>query len=257
MTLIVAHKCSDGVVVGADTLATLGSFGQHTVQERLSKLHIVREELILAVSGPVGLAQRYQEELEASPAPKQKYGNKKPMAAAVEISAAFWQHASLELQRAQVAAQATQNRTPLDNALAQAVVAVRTSGADRLFQFSETCAPEEATTDLPYVSIGSAQRNADPFLSFLRRLWWRDSLPTVGGAVLTVLWALQQTIEATAEIGGGPQIAVLQSGKARLLDDEELREHRDGITSIEKLLVEWKNRIASDVIDVDTEPPNP
>jgi len=58
MTLIVAMKCSDGVVVGADSAATLGSFGEQTVKEIATKLYIVKDSLILGLSGPVGLAQR-------------------------------------------------------------------------------------------------------------------------------------------------------------------------------------------------------
>ncbi|GEM_PF-6024646 len=67
MTLIVAWKSSDGVVVGADSAATLGTSASQTVKETVTKLYIVKDKLILGVSGPIGLAQRYYEELNNIP----------------------------------------------------------------------------------------------------------------------------------------------------------------------------------------------
>lgn len=64
MTLIVGIKCDDGIVLGADGAATLGVMGQSTVRQATKKLDILKESVVVGVSGPVGLAQRIRGEIE-------------------------------------------------------------------------------------------------------------------------------------------------------------------------------------------------
>ena len=64
MTIIVAIKCKDGVVVGSDGAATLGSLGQSTISQPMTtKLDIIQKQIILGLSGPVGLGQLYAAQL--------------------------------------------------------------------------------------------------------------------------------------------------------------------------------------------------
>lgn len=248
MTLIVAFKCSDGIVVGADSAATLGSVGQETVKEIATKLFIVRGSLILGVSGPVGLAQRFFQELESMPAPEfQGLARKRAHDASTSISGLFWKHAQVEYQRAQVVAQAMGNRAALDNALHQTLVALRTGADDRLFQFTETCAPEEATDALPYVSIGSGQQNADPFLAFLRRVFWPGSVPSLHGGIFATLWTLTETIESCPGRVSGPiTIAVLKDGAARFLEAVETEEHKEAVGEAQEALRGFRHDLEPD-----------
>ena len=239
MTLIVGVKCSDGVVIGADSAATLGSGGQQTVKEVVTKLEIIKDTLILGVSGPVGLAQRYAGEIGAlSSNELQTLGRLRGHEIGVEISKKLWMHAQPEYERAGQVAQAVRNNAPLLNAHHQTVVAIRGSGEDRLFQFSETCAPEESTVDLPYVSIGSGQANADPFLSFLRRVFWPQGTHlNVSQGIFISLWSLTQTIRSSPGGVAFPIVmAVLQNGQARMLPEAEMDEHKQAIEEAEKAL---------------------
>ena len=60
MTLIVGFKCSDGLVVGADSGATMGDVsGLRTIMQPMTKIQIVADKAIVGVSGPVGLGQLY------------------------------------------------------------------------------------------------------------------------------------------------------------------------------------------------------
>jgi 20S proteasome alpha/beta subunit len=234
LTVIVAWKCTDGVVVGADSAATLGSFGITTVKESTdSKLAIIRETLILGVSGPVALSQKYEEALKAiSFGEFNDMCNKPGAEVASYLSAKFWEHAQPAYQRAAVVVQATQNRAALNDAIHSSVVAVHTKGRDRLFQFTDTCSGEEATEQLPYLSIGSGQQNADPFLAFLRRTFWPNSMPNLSDGIFACLWTLTETINsAPSGIDGPITLAVLESGKARMLDKDELKEHVEAIDS--------------------------
>ncbi|MYD65645.1 MAG: hypothetical protein F4X26_06655 [Chloroflexi bacterium] len=182
---------------------------------------------------------------------------RKPSEVGVAISKAFWQHAEIEYQRSHVVAQATQDRSPLLHATHNSLVALRHLSKDRLYQFSETCAPEEATRELPYVALGSGQANADPFLAFLKRVLWDDGQPTVAGGQLAVYWALHQTIEATPGLGGEPVLATLQRGTAQLVPDEQLVEHREAIDNIENQLREWRDKLSAEASPDTPSPPDP
>ena len=254
MTLIVALRCVDGVVVGADSLATRGAMGNSTVQETTQKISVVRGSRILAVTGPVGLAQRYNEALDGI---ADQVFKSSAMSVATQISAEFWKHANLEYQRSSVVAQATGSRAPLAHASHSSIVAANCAGGDRLFQFSETCAPEEATDGLPYVTMGSGQTNADPFMAFMRRVFFPSGVLPVVDGVFVVNWALLQGSMATPGIGGAPQIAILQKGKARILDPAELVEHSAAVEDAERALVEWRAQLSPDTKSKGTPPPAP
>jgi hypothetical protein len=214
VTLIIAVKCHDGVVVGADSAATLGVRGAQTVRETVTKLEIIKDALILGVSGPVGLAQRYAAELDHIPKPDfNALAQKPPHDLSTTISGLLWKHAGVEYPRAQMVAQAMGSGTPLVNVIHQTLIAFRCRADDRLFQFTETCAPEEATKDLPYVSIGSGQQNADPFLAFIRRIFWPRDMPNLQGGIFATLWALTETTESSPGNVGPPfTLAILESG---------------------------------------------
>ena len=255
MTLIVGYLCSDGVVIGADSLATLGSGGSMTVQEPTSKLSLIKKQRILALTGPVGLHQRYRDEMEKISWTSLK--QKKPSEIGVAISEAFWRHANIEYERSRTVVQATQNPSSLTHAMHSSLVALQHLSKDRLYQFSETCAPEEATDELPYVALGSGQANADPFLAFLKRVLWDDRQPTIADGQLAVYWALHQTIEATPLLGGDPVLATLQRGKAEFVPEEQLLEHRQAIDNIESQLRYWRDTLSAETSPDTPPPPEP
>lgn len=228
--------------------------GTSTVQETTQKIFVVRGSRVLAVTGPVGLAQRYSEALDAVP---EQVFKASAMNVATHISGEFWKHANVEYQRSGLVAQATGSRAPLAHANHSAVVAASCGGTDRLFQFSETCAPEEATDGLPYVTMGSGQTNADPFMAFMRRVFFPTTVPPVVDGVFVVNWALIQGGMATPGIGGAPQIAVLQKSKARLLDPNDLVEHNAAVEDAERALVEWRTQLSPATKSKGSPPPAP
>jgi len=142
----------------------------------------------------------------------------------------LWNFAGPEYQRAGLVTQAVGNRGPLVNAIHHTVIAIRNGGEDRLIQFSETCSPEEATEDLPYVSIGSGQQSADPFLAFLRRTFWERTTPTLEGAIFATVWTLDEIIQSSpGKLGYPITIATLQNGNARVLDEDDWTDHKTAV----------------------------
>src|SRR5207245_1801501 len=83
------------------------------------------------------------------------------------------------------------------SALASALVATMIGKAYHLFQFNHQGSAEAATTHLPFVAIGSGQATADPFLAFIRRLFWPSKLPATGEGLFAGVWTVRHAIHTS------------------------------------------------------------
>src|SRR5215217_2360368 len=193
MTLIIGIKCSDGIVVGADGAATLGAMGQQTIRQSVRKLSIISQKIIVGVSGPVGLSQRFNWRIEEMYT-NNKLANKKTPEAMNIIRAELWKDIEGEMNSAAVARNLI-GQAAYSSALSSSVVALPLDKKFALIQFDQQGAPEEATEHLPFVSIGSGQPTADPFLAFIRRIFWPDALPSLETGIFSTVWALDHAIE--------------------------------------------------------------
>jgi hypothetical protein len=107
------------------------------------------------------------------------------------------------------------------------------------------------TSNVPFISIGNASAMADPFLAFLRRVFWRDRAPTLAESVFAITWTLDHAIQTMPGGLADPmQIIVLEQQRsgakwqARELDANELREHREAITTAEAALRSFRETLA-------------
>ncbi|HUO32595.1 MAG TPA: hypothetical protein VMU80_25505 [Bryobacteraceae bacterium] len=260
MTLIIGIQCSDGVVVGSDGAATLGALGNQTVQQPVKKLAIISGSVILGVSGPVGLGQRFHGELQALWDGK-KLSSKKPYEAMSIIRPEFWKHAELEFRAAQVTAPML-GQPALNGALSHSVVAMPLSKDAHLFQFDQNCSPELATTDLPFIAVGSGQKGADPFLAFLRRIFWTNGQPSVADGVFATIWCLDQAIRTNPGGVGDPiQVMTLEkitgNWAARELSALDFEEHRQNIAEAEQALANYKKEQTTGGKSAPPPPPEP
>ncbi len=243
MTLIIGIKCSDGITVGADSAATLGTTtGLRTVIQPMAKLSIVRGQAIVAVSGPVGTAQLFKDRVDSA------YNDLRNMSAedaGRTLRQAFLQDQEITLKVASLA-QSVVGPAAQGDVLCQTLVAAAPGKPPYLVQFDYQCAPELATDDLPFVAIGSGQSIADPFLAFLRRVFWQDSLPSLNEGSFAAVWTLQHAIlAAPGGIAAPISIANLQvtSGQpsARLLPEGEIKEHYEAVGAAEDRLREFRS----------------
>lgn len=246
MTLIVGIKCQDGIVVGADGAATLGVMGQTTVRQATKKLDILKESIVLGVSGPVGLAQRIRGEIELLWEDK-KLSGKRPHEAMSILRDVLWKHVEPELKAATVAMSVVGAAAAAESAICATMVALPISKVPCLFQFNQQCSPEEATENLPFVSIGLGQRIADPFLAFIRKIFWPRNLPTLAEGVFATLWTLNHAIDtAPGGISGPTQIVRLEKAsggnwRARELAEAEQEEHQEAISEAENSLRSFRD----------------
>ena len=246
MTLIIGIKCSDGVVMGADSAATLGTAtGLSTVIQHINKLHILQGHMVMGVSGQVGLAQLYLDQIDGLWKNKKLGINVDLPQVQREIRNAIYQDALPAMQAAQVSAPLLGPDRAFILANTASLIALPVggpTGRPELVQFNHIGQAEAATSDLPYVAIGSGQQIADPFLAFLRRVFWPKTLPDLINGILAVTWTLIHVIDVNPGGVSEPiQLAVLEKSKgkelrARELTYQDIEEHRQDANDAEEYL---------------------
>jgi 20S proteasome alpha/beta subunit len=240
MTLIVGIKCKDGIVMGADGAATFGPHGQPTIRQSVKNKirRLGADQGMVGVSGHVGLGQRIIGEIEGLRNAGQFKGSS--FQVMTTIRKAIWGHIEVEMQIARAAAQAA-GAGALQAVMSSTLAAVLLNAKEPcLFQFDYMAMPEQATDDLPFVAIGSGQLIAEPFLAFLRRIYWPNKLPTVDEGVFAAVWTIQHAI-LTHHGGVGPPIQVVtlresDGWKAKEMPEARWQELLGHIESIEKEL---------------------
>lgn len=237
MTAIVGIRCQDGIVLGTDSSATFSAGSFRTIEQPTDhKLQIIADRVLVAGTGQIGLGQRFAAILKS--AYSEKIFQKPAVDAAVEITRATIKNfASTEVARGQYGA----------------LVAFPVGNKPHLCEFAiADLQPELKDDHLWYCSMGSAQPITDPFLGFIRRVFWKDGPPTVSEGVFATLWTLQQAIELNpGGVGGDAIVGVLANGKdgkmaARLLTADELSEQMDAIDAAEKHLETFRTESQAD-----------
>jgi hypothetical protein len=95
---------------------------------------------------------------------------------------------------------------------------------------TDTFQPEFKQDKLFFVSMGSGQGLADPFLAFVSRVLWKNTLPDIRLGRFGLYWALNHTINRAPGFVGGPiRMAVLSKINNRWsayesADDQEATE---------------------------------
>lgn len=263
MTLIVGIKCEDGIVVGSDGAATLGAMGQQTVRQTFKKIAIAQDCCVVGTSGPIGISQRILGVVDQM-WNKKAFSGKAAFEVMTLLRKELW--TSILLAEVQAATQVKNliGQPALVSALCACVIAMPVQHELRLFSFDQNLAPEESSDDLPFIAIGSGQSIADPFLAFLRRIFWEKRPPNLAEGVFTTWWALQHAVKtAPGGIADPKQIVVLERLKdgfvARELDTKELHEHEVAVGQAEDYLRSFMQYMSTDgeVQDIPKmEPPN-
>ena len=249
MTVLVGVKCKNGVVIGADGIATSAAGKLSTIEIPTTKIDIIDGKIIVAGTGSVGLGQRFTHIVNNSWQNKLFKGN------AIDIATQLSRNGLINFEQ-------TGLRPP--NIQFGALVAFPCSKVPTLCEFDiGTFQPELKVDDRIWlVSMGSGQQIADPFLFFLRSIFWRDELPTLQQAVFGVTWSLAHTVECNpGGIGEPIQIAVLSNDNgepsARILSQDELEEHRQNVDGAKAHLREYPSEILDSKVDVPELPTPP
>ena len=224
MTAVVGVICSDGVVIGTDSSATMGPrTNVPSIEHPIDKLHILDNKVIIAGTGSVGHGQRF-EQIIKNQWEKLLFAHNKRLSA-VEVCTKLSKYGIDDfLLTRSVGAYGT-------------LVAFPHKSGPILCEFTvEDFQPELKVSDnICWCSMGSTQMITDPFLAFLGSILWSNrGQPTVRQAMLAVTWTLDHAIELNP--GGVKEpvkMAVLKNGdlgySAVFVTKDELEEHRGWI----------------------------
>lgn len=231
MTAIVGIFCSDGVVIGSDSSASFSHTANfRTIEQKVKKVEIIADQVIIAGTGMVGLGQRFTEIVREYWSAK-KGANKTPIEVAKDLCALGIKDFV---------------STNVDKGNFGALMAFPSSKSKhpQLCEFPITdFQPEFKNENMWFVSMGCGQPITDPFLGLMRRVFWGDSPPTLNEGIFAVTWTLKHVIELNpGGINGPQQIAVLDADNhARLLKDDELQEHINNAEGAEIYLKAYKD----------------
>ena len=245
MTLIVGVRCTGGVVLGADGAATLADpLGMGTVIQPVRKLRVFDATVIMGASGPMSLVQLYCDRVEVLWKKRKPGRNRSTSLPDVQrqIYDAISKDAAKALRDAETMSKVLGANAAAMLASTSSLIALPVAGQAELIECDYTGKPEAKSDDLPYAAIGSGQRLADPFLAFLRRMFWADQPPTLSQGLLAAVWTLEHAIRVnTGGVSHPIQLATLTENPegdmdARLLSSEDIDEHLQSVDAIEEYI---------------------
>jgi hypothetical protein len=252
VTVLVGILCEDGVVIGSDSSATYGPAPMvKTIEYDALKLEIVEDAIITAISGAVGLGQRFNEQLGSlfrtlmtphrGGAQQMTMTPMGPMILPLHaaLSKVPVDHIPLDtispietgtLISETIIANFRRTQSSIQTNTAQgwglgALVAFVSNNNPQLIEFDGVQfhpelkgQPDPARGDRPRVwrsvSMGSGQMMSDPFLGHAYRLLFGDTVPRVDRAKLAVSWTLDHVIRYnTGGIGGAQRLAILERNR--------------------------------------------
>jgi hypothetical protein len=236
LTVIVAVRCSDGVVVGADdvTLLTVGDFP--IVRVPTKKLAVIENAVLVATAGDVGLRQRFEYLVE------QAYGEGK-------FNGSWIKAAEYIAETAVKAFKRTGARNKNKGYDLSALMAAPFHGRHELIEFADgNLQPLKKTDEVHFASLGIGQHLADPFLAFISRVLWKGQAPTVRIGTIGVLWALTHAYHcAPTGVGEPGRLGVLSkkdsSWSAEIFDYSDLSEQTQHVRAIESGLPDFALQI--------------
>ncbi len=259
MTLIVGILCTDGVVLASDSAATFGSDGRQTIgQQAVEKVRILRNQVLYASTGAVGMAQVIANAVGAmwDENPFSRMSTTEDAMDAIGRKIA--ERVGPYLQTAQMTRAIG---CDVSATLCKSVVALVFKKRPCLFNFDYGGAPEQASVDLPFVALGSGQAIADPFLAFLKRTVWRGKQPTIAEGKLAAVWTVIHACQTNPGGVAGPvQLATLHidDGKPVVtrLTPDDVSEHGQQIQAAEDAMVR-ELKPATETEELNSPPPPP
>jgi 20S proteasome alpha/beta subunit len=227
VTLLVGVLCGDGVVLAADSAVTMaGGPGQLTITHPARKIEIIAGKLIIAGTGQMGLGQRFCAVVDRM-WPILEVADTPP----VEVGRSLCQHTVNDF---------ASTRTPAGGL--GALVAFPSKGAFHLCEFQVAdFQPELKTEKLWYVSMGSGQSLADPYLALIRKVFWSKGPPNVEDGIFAAVWVMHHAIKAAVGFVGPPiDVAILAKDGASMLPTDRVQEHLENVEAADEYFASWK-----------------
>ncbi len=213
MTVLVGVRCTDGVIIGADSAVTYSPVSDpnfYTAEAASGrKVYVVHNEIVVATTGEVGLGQRlvrFLQDALSDQNQRNDFLNAPPANAGTWIS----QNATANFKQTLAPWERSYNLG--------ALVGVVVQNEPRLYWFDQQNFRPELVGErdetgqfrtLPLITHGGGQKLADPFLLHAHRvLFGEGHFPDVGEGRLLVAWTLDHVIRYNVGGVGGAQCIV-------------------------------------------------
>jgi len=194
-----------------------------------SKIQLFPGNVIVAATGSVGFTQRLHHHVDAA-----VKGNVFKNMPVNECTANISKRMLTDLQSSMV------QKHPHHGIGFGAIVAAPIKDEAFLVEYATTdFQPEIKKDKLFFVSMGSGQQLADPFLAFVARVLWKGEAPNVDMGKFGVYWVLDHTIRlAPGGVGGPIKLATLRKveGAWQAQEFDETQEQAQYITELESYL---------------------
>lgn len=235
MTLIIGVKCSNGIVIGADSAVVQGNIRYTT-----DKIKKISESVVIGTAGFLDLSQKVEEIFKLKYL-EGKLSNLNPHTAIEEINNAFYQAVRNDWT---IAIEAIKCFGQANNLIFQGLTALSVQNNLRLYNTWYECRTYEITTSNPIITIGSGSTNADSFLTFIHRVLLNKKVPTITDGVFLTLWALQHAILISAgDVCGPPKILTMENKddaiKTIEMCEDDFKETYDFIKEVELYICDY------------------
>jgi hypothetical protein len=244
MTVAIGFFCSDGAVIGVDSMLTPSMGGLNVGHHKARKVEVLAGQQVYAFAGDQGQAHRFKFIAEGNHA--------LPASAPNPIDYPLVLTSTLIKQFI---------ATGINNSInINALLMFPHNGACQCCAFEGAMQPRLLDQHHYYVALGSGKLSADPFLRFLVDIFC-EGPPTVREAIFLTTWTIQHVIDTNPGGVAGPiRIAVLESVKnqwqARELPEDEIAEHQQAVESAACALRTWRVEMQSGkAADGTPEPP--
>ena len=241
--------------MAADSAATfVTGTGSHTAKQPTTKLTPIGEKAIFGHSGFVGLGQRLGAVFANSWVEKRDFKKFNLPRYSHHLRQRFWG----EVIKDEVAVVNECNKnlrqlivqTLMNNSII-AIPPIKDEEVPSLVHFNWNGGSEIVTQTLPTVAIGSGQANADPFLSFLRRVLWGDEMPaTLADAIFGAAWTMDYVLKSSPGVGPPVEMMVIRKDEngdwiREQISEPRLDAHGESIVAIEAYLAEYPDKFKS------------
>jgi hypothetical protein len=189
------------------------------------KIKLFSDNVIVACTGSIGYAQRLHEHIEAA-IKGGVFSNLVARECTTNISKRFL----TDLQGSMAPF------NPQNGVGFGALIAANLKDGPLLVEYATNdFQPEIKTEKLFFVSMGSGQMLADPFLAFVSKVLWKSKMPTVDEAKLGVYWVLDHTIKlAPGKVGPPLRLATLrETGGKWTADEQDTQEFAQYVEELE------------------------
>lgn len=251
MTLLIGILCSDGAVISADRQASHGAMGTVTVGQPVTKITTIGPDLLFGSSGRIGMSQQFEAFLTRMSI--ENYFRQNDYAIAIRrVQDHFRPIVEGAFKTATAAAQVIGSQAAQSDCICAGILSAPFKDGLKVIEVSPQIAVEYLTPELSFLSMGSGKLTADPFLGFLKTIFWPNRLPSVREGALAAYWTIKLATELrVVGVGMGIDIFTLENTEgnwsARKLEDDETAEHDSLIASCEDALRSVANVIAGEL----------